>query len=310
MNDVVGNNTRMTSHSIEVSTDESILDLELHHLVPSQSRFSESSSSFEPTHQSFDHASSPNHQAYQPPMTCPSSHAFSPSARTCSSLNSNRRPSQRQTDFNPLQHQNQSSSAYDYPQYVRPPETSHKLLYQHQSPSSINQLDRYSTPSQPVNFYIADPIDMDESERAEDGTEGEEGEYQWKNHIAGEYKEGVGYDTVRSSSKRGSKAIADEINRMEKDFKKAANRKQESRTNSMNPDGSLAAVGRKKRLTLRLFQGLGACGVMVGSIGAAVVRSLPSFLIYCGRAADLCESNSSPLQQHCPHQPLNRHCTC
>lgn len=109
---------------------------------------------------------------------------------------------------------------------------------------------------------------------AEDGTEGEEGEYQWKNQIAGEYKEGVGYDNVGSNSKRGSRAIADKMKRMEKDFKKAANRKQESRTNSMNPDGSLAAVlGRKKRLTLRLVQGLGACGVMVGSIGAAVVRS-------------------------------------
>lgn len=97
---------------------------------------------------------------------------------------------------------------------------------------------------------------------------------------AGDYKRGVGFDSLASRSSAETRRVAGRVRRMEREFLRT------------NDDGQLEsnaaekviAAGTKKRLALRIFEGVGAVGVGIASIGASVV-SFSSRIAVSRRAA-------------------------
>lgn len=94
---------------------------------------------------------------------------------------------------------------------------------------------------------------------------------QWDDDRILNFDTGVGFDPVRTVL--SSEEVAQRKRVIERKLKDPGGEIFHVET-SVNADGSLNLPGKKKRIGMRVFQGLGAIGVMVGSIGASLVSSI------------------------------------
>lgn len=143
----------------------------------------------------------------------------------------------------------------------------------------------------------------------------------------GEYRHGVGYDSIKGRGKEEGK-IADRVRRLEREFgegrktgpggmalsmkqrikeAKEAKKREKMRVreeSGVDGKGRLVVLGAKKRAGLRWAQGLGAIVVGVGSVGASLVGRVISSLSRTSACAD-----TVTLAAHqAPHQtPTQRH---